>query len=109
MLFASSAVATNMPNPQDETVCDAKLKFKVDPIRAQVAELSSMLDSEIFNDLVSSRIAQAKFSESVGLTMNPQDDIPCELFSGEEAIEALAGATNVEKPLGITSEMLQKV
>ena len=102
-------MANNIPNTQDKITCDEKLKFKADPIHAQVAELNSKLDPEIFNDLISNRIAQAKFSVSTGSTTNPQYDIHCKLFSGEEAIEALAGATHAEKPQGVTSEMLQKV
>ena len=109
-VIASSAVASCMPNPQDDMMSEDVLNFKADPIRAQVADVSCTYDPEIFDELVSKRAAQTKFGEAIGSTANPQDsDVRCELFEGAEAIEFIASASHAEKPYGVTAEMLEKV
>ena len=43
-LIASSDVASCMPNPQDYMMSEDVLKFKADPIRAQIADVSCTYD-----------------------------------------------------------------
>ena len=52
-LISSSAVASCMPNPQNDMMSEDVLKFKADPIRAQIADVSCTYDPEIFDELVS--------------------------------------------------------
>ena len=93
-----------MPNPQDDMMSEDVLKFKADPIRAQIADVSCTYDPEIFDEIVSKWAAQTKFGEEIGSTANPQDpDGGCELFEGAEAIEFIASATHAENPYGVTA------
>ena len=83
------------------------MKFKTDPIRAQIADVSCTYDPKISNELVSKRAAQTKFGEAFGSTANPHNsDDGCELFKGAEALEFIASATHAENPYGVTAEML---
>ena len=109
-VIASLAVASSMlANPQEgESKVKDKLSLKTDTICAQVADVSGTLDPNIFNDIVLNGLAQAKYSEAVVLTSNPQYP-DCELFIKEEALKALTSATHAEKPNGATAEILEKV
>ena len=99
-----------MPNPQVDMMSEDFLKFKADPIRAQITDVSCTYDTEIFDELVSKQAAQNKFGEAIGSTANPQDpDGECELFEGTETIEFIASETHAENSYGVTAEMLEKV
>ena len=52
-LITYLAVASCMPNPQDDMMSEDVLKFKAEPIRAQIADVRCTYDPEIFDELVS--------------------------------------------------------
>ncbi len=95
------------------------LLFKADPIRAQVADASCVLDPITFQASLNATIAKSKFAEAIGSTS--YDDHGCELFAtvqrihGEiqaifaEATTANASATHAAPPKGISPEILSKV
>ena len=70
------------------------MKFKFDPIRAQVADVSCVLDPEVICDMLDERIAISKLSAAVGstTTSNPQDpdwnyeELDCELFLADKEL-----------------------
>ena len=126
-VISSSAVVLDLPPPEERSVLS-------DPIRVQVASISSVLDPELFVDRLNGRAAHSKFAADVGSTnanpqdcdmfsANPQDSAPndtnfkslhpledlvdCELF--EDIQKSVVSASHAEKPKGVTPEILMKV
>ena len=126
-VISSSEVVLDLPPSLERLVVS-------DPIRAQVASISSVLDPEIFFDRLNESAAQSKFAADVCstnsnpqdcdmLSANPQnsalndtnfnslhpleDLVECELF--EDIQKAFVISSHVEKPKGVTPEILMKV
>ena len=125
-VISSSAVVLDLHLSVERSVVS-------DPIRAQVASISSVLDPELFFDGSNERAAQSKFAAAVGSTnanprecdmfsANPQDSAPndtnfkslhpledlvdCDLF--EDIQKSFVSASHAEKPKGVTPEILMK-
>ena len=91
---------------------DDILKFKADPIRAHISDVSCVLDPETLCSNLNDRIAQSKFSEAMGSTI--ADENGCDLFDAVQqavasAFSASVGAAHVTTPKGVSAETLQKV
>ena len=75
-IIDSSHIATIADNAgSDEELTKDRIKLKSDLIRAQVANVSSVLDSEVLCDLLYEQITLSKFSGALSsiTTSNPQD------------------------------------
>ena len=79
-----AALAEDQPSWTD--VGDERLKFKSDPIRAEVAAASPCYDPIIFDELLRENAARSKFASAVGSTATYSEDPDCVIFECHEAV-----------------------
>ena len=97
---------TDFHSPQDDTSSTAFNMDQDDPIRAQVADLSAVLDPDLLHDLLSNHVVQSKAAMAAGCSgiSDLQRDYDDDLFISLEV-----AAAHVEVQKGVTKEMLASV
>ena len=64
----------------DRQISEERIRFKADPICAQVADLSCVLNPEVLCDILDEQLALSKFSAAIGSTVANPKYPDCAIF-----------------------------
>ena len=64
----------------DRQISEERIRFKADPICAQVADLSCVLNPEVLCDILDEKLALSKFSAAIGSTVANPKYPDCAIF-----------------------------
>ena len=111
-VIASSVIDKISDEPDHEDI----IKFSDDPGRAQVANVSTVLDPAIFLESLNAKAAEDQFGQAAGAMFETDD--ACVLFEASiaelqaaavSAFDASVGAAHAAPPKGVSAETISKV
>ena len=80
-VISSSYIATYSDSTRADTqISEELIKFKADPIRAQVDDISCFLDAEILCDILDENLSLLNFSAAVGSNVDKPHFTDCAIF-----------------------------
>ena len=110
-MISSLHIATCSESPRpDCQLSEERIKFKADPIWAEVSDVICVLDTEVLCDLLDEQLSLLKLSAVVGSNVSNHQYPNCALFyASEDFTNVFSIATHAEKPKGVSANLLSNI